>query len=444
MSYNIRNPQLPSNAVLMDVANLTLPTGFAQYTPLFTKYPKGIPDLCTQPGGSIGANSHTEASTGPSHDHTATGCHNHLHRTVAAGGGTVAQQGGCSTSRRTHTHTTPLNCTNLTNTVCAASFSHTHDSQSIEPLNETIRFIQKAASFNLRDANLPLDKVIWYGRDVSTVPSSYSIDSSIVNNRFHKGVPDGCTGPLTQAGASTHQHSSEGTHSHCYSLPSHTHGKPAQSATTSSSHRPNSGAQTVLSESHVHSLSGVTIGSASDSGTTATDGAHQHAAGCNIPLFRELLPIKTTKVAIRERTLPLGSILLWFCPLNTIPTGWQVADGTNGTLDTLDRYGRPVCGACTNPGTGGGAANHTHTAATHVHVNPFVHTHTATGNTGASCGTLLRQVGTPFQVSGIGHVHASVCPTDSGVGDTPTAGSHSHSSTINDPSALRVAYIQRI
>lgn len=64
--------------------------------------------------------------------------------------------------------------------------------------------------------------------------------------------------------------------------------------------------------------------------------------------------------------IPIGTIAIWSGLLNTIPDGWQLADGTNGTLDLRDRF---VVGAGSlyNPGTTGGSADaalpsHTHTA----------------------------------------------------------------------------------
>jgi len=64
--------------------------------------------------------------------------------------------------------------------------------------------------------------------------------------------------------------------------------------------------------------------------------------------------------------MPIGTIALWSGALATVPDGWQIADGTNGTVDLRDRF---VVGAGSlyNPGTTGGSADaiipsHTHTA----------------------------------------------------------------------------------
>ena len=144
---------------------------------------------------------------------------------------------------------------------------------------------------------------------------------------------------------------------------------------------------------------------------------------------------------MRQRTLPIGSIVLWICNLSTIPGGWQVA---NGTVCTLDRYARPVPNACTNPGTGAGAASHQHAGATHFHTNIWLHTHTISGSSGAGCGSTSRQCQTPFQTIAASHTHGSASPSGVGTGNTLSSGCHQHTSVNNDPAAVRVAYIQRI
>lgn len=64
--------------------------------------------------------------------------------------------------------------------------------------------------------------------------------------------------------------------------------------------------------------------------------------------------------------IPVGTIAMWSGPLNTIPDGWQIADGTNGTIDLRNRF---VVGAGNTyaPGATGGSADavvvsHSHTA----------------------------------------------------------------------------------
>ena len=57
--------------------------------------------------------------------------------------------------------------------------------------------------------------------------------------------------------------------------------------------------------------------------------------------------------------LDIGVIALWHGSIATIPAGWQLCDGTNGTPDLRGRF---VAGASAGlpPDSTGGAASHTH------------------------------------------------------------------------------------
>ena len=46
--------------------------------------------------------------------------------------------------------------------------------------------------------------------------------------------------------------------------------------------------------------------------------------------------------------LPFGSIILWYGATNTIPSGWSLCNGNNGTPDLRNKF---VVGAGNNPGT---------------------------------------------------------------------------------------------
>lgn len=83
----------------------------------------------------------------------------------------------------------------------------------------------------------------------------------------------------------------------------------------------------------------------------------------------------STAPAVSGDTVPAGAILLWSGSIGSIPSGWYLCNGSNGTPDLRDRF---VVGAGSSyavNGTGGSAnaivVSHTHTA-----------TSTATDNTG--------------------------------------------------------------
>ncbi len=55
-----------------------------------------------------------------------------------------------------------------------------------------------------------------------------------------------------------------------------------------------------------------------------------------------------------------GIIVLWNGNLNSIPDGWALCDGDNGTPNLTDKFVMSV-GEFENPGATGGSVNHTHT-----------------------------------------------------------------------------------
>ncbi len=69
--------------------------------------------------------------------------------------------------------------------------------------------------------------------------------------------------------------------------------------------------------------------------------------------------------------MDIGSIILWAKTAAQIPAGWQVADGTNGTLDLTDQF---VRGANVDGDIGVQAGNdlQNHTFSANPHSHPSV------------------------------------------------------------------------
>lgn len=59
--------------------------------------------------------------------------------------------------------------------------------------------------------------------------------------------------------------------------------------------------------------------------------------------------------------VPPGVIVAWSGVLSSIPSGWLLCDGNNGTPNLIDRFLQGITTASTNPGTTGGS--HTKTVA---------------------------------------------------------------------------------
>lgn len=134
-----------------------------------------------------------------------------------------------------------------------------------------------------------------------------------------------------------------------------------------------------------------------------------------------------------------GMIVLWSGLTSTIPTGWALCNGTNGTPNLTDKF---VMGAGSTYGvnqTGGykdaQLLSHTHTGSTNT---TGAHTHTVVG---AISGATRFGPGTPQEV-------ASTSNTNTG-----SAGNHAHSFTTaasgvsgtnrNLPPYYALAYIMR-
>jgi len=86
--------------------------------------------------------------------------------------------------------------------------------------------------------------------------------------------------------------------------------------------------------------------------------------------------------------VPSGSILMWSGSIGSIPSGWYICDGTNGTPDLRDRFIVAAGSTYSVAQTGGSAdsivVSHTHTATSTV-TDPG-HFHTVFANPGGGSG----------------------------------------------------------
>jgi microcystin-dependent protein len=117
-------------------------------------------------------------------------------------------------------------------------------------------------------------------------------------------------------------------------------------------------------------------------------------------------------------TIPTGMISLWYGSIGSVPTGWYLCDGTNGTPDLRDRFIVGAGSTYSVAATGGSAnaivVSHTHTATStdsgHTHPNgvsganslsgagsnptPSTSNYTNTGTGNASITTTVASAGT--------------------------------------------------
>lgn len=139
--------------------------------------------------------------------------------------------------------------------------------------------------------------------------------------------------------------------------------------------------------------------------------------------------------------VPYGVILMWNGTAATIPTGWQVCDGTNGTPDLRGKF---IYGANgdTSVGLTGGADSHVHTNPDTEYADAS-HSHKISGTTSAATGGAAGTSGTSTTVASATHTHP--------FSTTSNAATSSHKHSVPDtasgtslPPYTKVYYIMKV
>ena len=138
-------------------------------------------------------------------------------------------------------------------------------------------------------------------------------------------------------------------------------------------------------------------------------------------LLRMVQELKGTLVTVMGKLVPSGVILMWSGSTDTIPAGWALCNGQDGTPDLTDRF---ILGAgkTYQPGTTGGAATVTPSvAARSAHAGIAVQNAALSIWTGAA-GTGIGIQGTTLDGNTLpSHAHTSIQPSeyrDNGWGDS--------------------------
>jgi hypothetical protein len=126
----------------------------------------------------------------------------------------------------------------------------------------------------------------------------------------------------------------------------------------------------------------------------------KNAAGSTIGTYDNIYGIVGVQTAVGT-TIPAGIISLWYGSIGSVPVGWYLCDGANGTPDLRDRFIVGAGSTYSVAATGGSAnaivVSHNHTATSAV--SDPTHTHgyfNMSGSTGSfnSGGGLGNNIGT--------------------------------------------------
>lgn len=121
--------------------------------------------------------------------------------------------------------------------------------------------------------------------------------------------------------------------------------------------------------------------------------------------------------------LPVGSIIMWSPPVGvtTVPTGWAICDGTEGTPDLSERFVVGAGGTYALGDTGGSAD-----------AAVITHTHVATIQNGGAHSHLTYPFGQPG--AGTNFADRTLASVNGAVSvSTDAAGVHNHSATVAAP-----------
>lgn len=385
----------------------SIPANFSRTTALDGRYPKGIATAATNPGTTGGSASHSHTTS--NHNHSL----GHTHTAGNTGAATTSDQvldlnqagGGIAA---THVHAIPdANAASIFSGNAAPGASAT----SHEVSRKEVIFVQS----NGTPTVVPPGMMALHHASVPA--SGWEIEDSNGAGAatwppFMKGAAAAGNGSLALTEVNpAHTHPIA---SHSHTGPSHGHtGDNTDSEFTPGTTWSNNGSGPSFSSNHSHTTSFSSAAAASLSsasgGTSGSDGA--------LPAFRN-----TSFVRSLVGTQFEGLIGMWLGTLASIPVGWLLCDGTDGTPDLINRYARHKGPGSVNT-VGGGT--HNHSTPNHGHSSSGSHLHAIGIGLDASPANLIG-IGSDTNMARQGHDHSggnsgSTTPTPGGGGSGVTS-----------------------
>jgi hypothetical protein len=363
--------KIDENVILMwGGTNASIPSGWQRETDLDSKYPKSL--TSADPGSTGGSNTHTHSDGG--HTHTMNS-HNHsysLSKCSSYTGANTTTDPSYKFLAAEHAH--PSANTSSTSGGSLQSTTVTWSSVNHEPSYRTVIFIKPSGtSASLEDGIITL-----YNN--SSVPDNWhfcngSNGTIDLRNRFIKGAGAGANAN-SAGGGTSHQHSV----SHGHSSNSHTHtGTSAQNDTDWGgntrqgwSHSPNDHAQ----HPHTHAVT-LTSTTAGVSNYTKSDAGSGDTV---LPEYKCIGAIQATS----DASIIEKMVGLWLGTRATVPTGWDLCDGSNDTMDLRGKFIRVGSSLANNNDTGG-SNTHNHSNISHSHNASSSHNHSGTHGNASTC-----------------------------------------------------------
>lgn len=407
---------IPNGVILIWTGtHASIPTGWTRETLLDDKFPKawGVQN----PNVTGGSNTHTHTS--PAHNHIIA---SHTH-TYTYNWGVIdenRESGPFNLSDGAHKHENQT--TDNPNAAYTSSNAVTYGSSNNEPPYYKVIFIKPSGVVAPLPAGICAH---YYGSSAPILWNFCDGNNSTpdLRNKYLKGaLTNGDAG--VEGGGLTHIHDI----SHGHTGNTHTH-----NFTTAVYDVPNVrnyNDSNALNGGHTHT--GVT-GASSAVAVNNFSGSLSTTESVE-PAYKKLGVIKATVGAERK-----GLVGLWLGSTASIPNGWVLCDGNNGTYDLRDKFIKIGADLTENNSTGG-ANTHTHAAQGHTHTG-ISHTHTLPRvyHSGGSAGAHDKYDGNSQPIySWVYHEAITSNPTtDSWASANTTA-----DSSDNQPAYRTVAYIQ--
>lgn len=350
--------RIPTNVILIWTGtNASIPSLWSRETTLDGKFPKAWGS--ENPNTTGGASTHTHTS--PAHSHTMV---NHTHTytlsTVSpTGNSTRLRDAGGDALRDAHDH--QLSTSGAVSGGTTSSDAITYEATSNNPPYHEVIFIKASAG-----AVLNTDMVgLW---SQATVPTNWiacdgGSSSPDLRNKYLRGASTGgdagtLGGGYINTHGITHTHSAT-NHSHVASPSAIRHGGTE-----------NDGGGLAVNAVHKGHSHSVPMDNTSIAPPTYSDSLV--TAETVEPAYTKLLAIQRKTGGKAEK----GLIGLWLGTVASIPAGWIICDGNNGTPNMQDRFLK-IANDTSEIGNTGGSNTHTHSAQSHTH-GTTDHTHTAT------------------------------------------------------------------